>query len=67
MCAGALIQGRVKLLVYGAADERAGAVASHFKICDAPQLNHRVEVIKGILEDECRELMQQFFKVKRQK
>ena len=67
MCAGALIQGRVKLLVYGAADERAGAVASHFKICDAPQLNHRVEVIKGILEDECRELLQQFFKVKRQK
>jgi tRNA(adenine34) deaminase len=67
MCAGALIQARVKLLVYGAADERAGAVESHFHICDAAQLNHRVEVIKGILETECRELMQEFFKVKRQK
>ena len=65
MCAGALIQARVKLLVYGAADERAGAVESHFQICDAPQLNHRVEVLKGILEAECRELMQEFFKVRR--
>ena len=41
MCAGALIQARVKLLVYGATDEKAGAVESHFHICDAPQLNHR--------------------------
>src|SRR2546428_13634742 len=56
MCAGALIQARVKLLVYGAAAERSGAVESHFQICDALQLNHRVEVIKGILEAECREL-----------
>lgn len=67
MCAGALIQARVRLLVYGAADERAGAVESHFQICDAPQLNHRIEVIKGILEAECRELMQEFFKTRRQK
>src|SRR6266850_1640433 len=67
MCAGALIQARVKLLVYGAADERAGAVESHFQICDAPQLNHRVEVIKGVLASECRELMQEFFKTRRQK
>src|SRR3989449_11139726 len=65
MCAGALIQARVKLLVYGAADERAGAVESHFQICDAPQLNHRVEVIKGVLATECRELMQEFFKERR--
>jgi tRNA(adenine34) deaminase len=67
MCAGALIQARVKLLVYGASDERAGAVESHFQICDAPQLNHRTEVIKGILEAECRELMQEFFQGKRKK
>ena len=65
MCAGALIQARIKLLVYGAADERAGAVESHFQICDAPQLNHRVEVLKGIMEAECRELMQEFFKTRR--
>jgi tRNA(adenine34) deaminase len=65
MCAGALIQARVKLLVYGATDEKAGAVESHFQICDADQLNHRVQVIKGVLESECRTLMQEFFKAKR--
>lgn len=65
MCAGALIQARVKLLVYGATDEKAGAVESHFQICEASQLNHRVEVIKGILETECRELMQEFFRARR--
>lgn len=65
MCAGALIQARVRLLVYGAADEKAGAVESHFHICDANHLNHRVEVIKGVLESECRELMQEFFRTRR--
>ena len=65
MCAGALIQARVKLLVYGAPDEKAGAVESHFHICDAYHLNHRVEVVKGVLESECRELMQEFFQSRR--
>ena len=65
MCAGALIQARVGLLVYGATDERAGAVASHFHICDSDQLNHRVEVIEGVLGSECRELMQEFFRARR--
>src|ERR1700716_326636 len=67
MCAGALIQARVKLLVYGAPDEKAGAVESHFHICDANQLNHRIEVVKGVLESECRALMQEFFQSRRQK
>ena len=67
MCAGALIQARVPLLVYGAADEKAGAVDSHFHICDSDHLNHRVEVIRGVLEAECRALMQEFFKGRRQK
>src|SRR5262245_14149559 len=67
MCAGALIQARVKLLVYGAVDEKSGAVDSHFQICDAHQLNHRVQVIGRVLETECREMMQEFFKGKRQK
>ena len=66
MCAGALIQARVKTLVYGATDEKAGAVESHFHVCNADQLNHRVEVIKGILEAECRELMQEFFRARRE-
>ena len=65
MCAGALIQARVKGLVYGARDEKAGAVESNFHICDAEQLNHRVEIIKGVLEAECRALMQEFFRERR--
>jgi tRNA(adenine34) deaminase len=67
MCAGALIQARVRILVYGATDEKAGAVESHFGICHTNHLNHRVEVIKGVLESECRALMQEFFQGKRQK
>ena len=65
MCAGALIQARVPLLVYGARDEKAGAVDSHFGICNSEQLNHRLQVVSGILEPECRELMQEFFKARR--
>lgn len=65
MCAGALIQARVGLLVYGAPDERAGAVDTHFQICSSDQLNHRVEVINGVLESKCRELVQEFFKGRR--
>ena len=65
MCAGALIQARVTLLIYGAPDERAGAVDSHFHICDSDHLNHRVEVIRGVSEAECRALMQEFFRARR--
>jgi tRNA(adenine34) deaminase len=65
MCAGALVQARVRLLVYGASDEKAGAIESHFRIGDSDHLNHRIEFIKGILEAECRELMQDFFKSRR--
>jgi len=67
MCAGALIQARVHLLVYGATDEKAGAIESHFGICGSDQLNHRVEIVSGVLEAECRQLMQEFFKGRRQK
>src|SRR2546422_8774719 len=67
MCAGALIQARVRRLVYGARDEKAGAVESHFHICDAATLNHRIEVVTGVLENECRALMQEFFRARRQK
>ena len=67
MCAGALIQARVSLLVYGAPDEKAGAIESHFGICDADQLNHRIEVVKGVLVEDCREVMQEFFRQRRMK
>ena len=65
MCAGALIQARIRRLVYGARDERAGAVASRFRICDSEFLNHRIEITEGVLEAECRELMQAFFRTRR--
>ncbi|MBA2341209.1 MAG: nucleoside deaminase [Pyrinomonadaceae bacterium] len=65
MCAGALVQARIERLIYGARDERAGAVQSVFAICDSGSLNHRIEWTEGILEMECRELMQQFFRVRR--
>ena len=65
MCAGALIQARVKRLVYGARDERAGAVESRFRICDSEFLNHRLELTTGVLEAECRKLVQNFFRTRR--
>ena len=65
MCAGALIQARVKRLVYGARDERAGAVESRFQVCDTDFLNHRIQIRAGVLEKECREIMQQFFRARR--
>ena len=65
MCAGGLIQARVRRLIYGAPDERAGAVYSRFRICDTEFLNHRIEVRAGVLEDECRALMQDFFRSRR--
>lgn len=65
MCAGALIQARVARLVYGALDERAGAVESRFRVCDTDFLNHRIEVTANVLEQECRELMQDFFRQRR--
>src|SRR5256885_6779842 len=65
MCAGALIQARVKRLVYGARDERAGAVESRFRLCDSSSLNHRIEITSGVLEAECRNLMQEFFRARR--
>jgi tRNA(adenine34) deaminase len=65
MCAGALVQARVARLVYGARDEKAGAVESVFRVCDASPLNHRMELSAGVLEAECRALMQEFFRERR--
>ncbi len=65
MCAGALVQARVRRLVYGARDERAGAVESVFRVCDNSSLNHQIELTPGVLEAECRELMRHFFRARR--
>lgn len=67
MCAGALVNARIKRLVFGAKDERFGAVESLFNICNHTALNHRIEITNGILEMECRKLMQDFFREKRLK
>src|SRR3954465_12108727 len=65
MCAGALVQARVARLVYGAVDEKAGAVESVFRICDSGSLNHRMELTSGVLGEECRALMRDFFRERR--
>lgn len=65
MCAGALVQARVKRLVYGAADPKAGACGTLYNIVCDERLNHRLEVTAGVLADEARELLQKFFKKKR--
>ena len=65
MCAGALVNARVERLVFGAHDERFGAVESRFRICDSETLNHRMEIVPGVLADECRALMQEFFRARR--
>jgi tRNA(adenine34) deaminase len=65
MCAGALIHARVERLVYGAADPRAGAVSSIFQLCSSDALNHQVEITAGVLEEECRGLIQSFFRTRR--
>lgn len=65
MCAGALVNARVKRLVYGAADERFGAVETLFRLCDNQSLNHRLEITSGVMAEECRALMQEFFKMRR--
>ncbi|MGB9181352.1 MAG: tRNA adenosine(34) deaminase TadA [Pyrinomonadaceae bacterium] len=65
MCAGALVQARVRRLVYGARDERAGAVDTHFRICASSSLNHQIIVTSGVLEEQCRIIMQDFFRARR--
>jgi len=65
MCAGAIAQARIKTVVFGAWDEKAGAVGSVWDILRDPRSPHQVEVVAGILEDECAALLREFFKEKR--
>lgn len=66
MCAGALIHARIARLVYGAADPKAGAAGSVLQIINHPGLNHRMEVTAGVLAAKCSEMLQDFFRQKRQ-
>jgi tRNA(adenine34) deaminase len=65
MCAGALVNARIARLVFGARDLRFGAVRSKFQLADSEVLNHRMEIVEGILGGECVELLKQFFAQKR--
>ena len=62
MCAGAMVQARVPVLVYGAANPKAGCAGSIYNLLDEPRFNHRAQVISGTYGVECAELMQRFFK-----
>jgi tRNA(adenine34) deaminase len=65
MCAAALVHARIKRLIYGADDPKAGAVHSVMQVLNHPRLNHRVEVRQGVLAGRCAELLQTFFKSRR--
>jgi len=65
MCAGAIILARIEKVVYGADDPKTGACGSVFEIINSPKNNHKVEVVKGIMRQECAEILREFFKEKR--
>jgi tRNA(adenine34) deaminase len=65
MCAGAIIQARVRRVVYGARDPRGGAAGSVFDVLITNRLNHRVEITGGVLEEDCARLLQDFFRQRR--
>ena len=65
MCAGAILQSRLSRVVFGAFDEKAGAVGTSWDLIRDPRALVKIEVISGVLKDECAELIQNFFKIKR--
>ena len=65
MCAGALVNSRIDRLIYGANDAKAGACSSLYEIPTDERLNHRLEVIGGVMADECVQLLQDFFRARR--
>ncbi len=67
MCAGAIVHARISCLVFGAKDPKSGACGSLYNLVDDIRLNHHVEIISGILEQEARELIQEFFRRRRKK
>jgi tRNA(adenine34) deaminase len=65
MCAGAIVQARIPRVVYGAVDPKAGAAQTLYRLLDDPRLNHRAEIIAGMLANECGEILTRFFEQKR--
>jgi tRNA(adenine34) deaminase len=66
MCAGAVIHARIARLVYGAKDPKAGAAGSILQVINHPRLNHKMEVVPGVLDDRCSEILQDFFRRRRE-
>ncbi len=65
MCAGAIVLGRLKRVIFGAADEKSGAGGTVFNLLANRRLNHQAEVIQGVMESECSRLLTEFFSLKR--
>jgi tRNA(adenine34) deaminase len=65
MCAGAIVNARIPRLAYGCDDPKAGAVRTLYQLCNDGRLNHRVEVVSGVLGEECAELLRAFFRAQR--
>ncbi len=65
MCAGAIVLARLSCVVYGAADPKAGAVTTLYQLLDDPRLNHRAEVVAGVLAEPCGQILSRFFAQKR--
>jgi tRNA(adenine34) deaminase len=61
MCAGAIVQARIPVVVYGTADPKGGAVDTLYRICSDPRLNHRAQIIAGVMADRCAEALTRFF------
>lgn len=67
MCAGAIIQARIQRVVFGALDPKAGCAGSLYNLLQDSRFNHRVEVVGGVMEEECRRIMQDFFRERRER
>ena len=65
MCAGAMVHARMARVVYGAADPKSGAAGSVFNLLESPSLNHRAQVTRGVLAEECGEMLRTFFEKRR--
>ena len=65
MCAGAIIQARIPTVIYGATDPKAGACHTLYQVTDDPRLNHRATVVGGVMQDDCRLILREFFAIQR--
>ena len=66
MCVGAMVHARIARIVYGTREPKAGAIESAMRAHEHPSLNHRMEAVGGVLDAECRQLIQEFFRMRRE-